>query len=84
VSTANGVVTFAGVRSGFGNTVEITHEGGLLTLYGHLSRPLVGAGTRVTQGQIVALSGNSGISTGPHLHYEVRLNGIPVDPSRYW
>ena len=82
--TANGTVTFAGVRSGFGNTVEVTHDGGLLTLYGHLSRPLVSAGQRVVQGQAVALSGNSGISTGPHLHYEVRLNGTPVDPTRYW
>jgi murein DD-endopeptidase MepM/ murein hydrolase activator NlpD len=84
VTTANGTVTFAGVRSGFGNTVEVTHEGGLLTLYGHLLRPLVSPGQPVAQGQLIALSGNSGISTGPHLHYEVRLNGTPVDPVRYW
>ena len=84
VTTADGTVTFAGTRSGYGYTVEVQHESGLLTLYGHLLRPLVKAGDRVSQGQVIALSGNSGISTGPHLHYEVRLNGIPVDPTRYW
>ncbi|MGI8423025.1 MAG: M23 family metallopeptidase [Chloroflexota bacterium] len=84
VVTADGTVTFAGARSGYGYTVEVQHEGGLLTLYGHLSRTLVRAGDRVSQGQVVALSGNSGMSTGPHLHYEVRLNGTPVDPRRYW
>jgi murein DD-endopeptidase MepM/ murein hydrolase activator NlpD len=84
VTTADGTVSFAGLRSGYGYTVEVQHEGGLVTLYGHLSRPLAKAGDRVSQGQAVALSGNTGMSTGPHLHYEVRLNGVPVDPSRYW
>ena len=84
VATADGTVTFAGARSGYGYTVEIQHADGLLTLYGHLSRHLVKPGDRIAQGQAVALSGNSGISTGPHLHYEVRLNGIAVDPARYW
>lgn len=84
VTTADGTVSFAGLRAGYGYTVEVQHEAGLMTLYGHLSRLLVVAGERVSQGQVVALSGNSGISTGPHLHYEVRLNGVPVDPNRYW
>ena len=84
VTTADGTVSFAGARSGYGYTVEVQHEDGLLTLYGHLSRHMVKAGERVSQGQVIALSGNSGMSTGPHLHYEVRLNGVPVDPSRYW
>jgi murein DD-endopeptidase MepM/ murein hydrolase activator NlpD len=84
VATANGTVTFSGFQVGYGYTVQIRHEGGLSTLYGHLSRPLVHAGQQVAQGQVIALSGNSGISTGPHLHYEIRLNGTPVDPTRYW
>jgi murein DD-endopeptidase MepM/ murein hydrolase activator NlpD len=84
LATADGTVSFAGSRSGYGYTVEVQHEDGLSTLYGHLSRPLVAPATRVSQGQVIALSGNSGISTGPHLHYEVRLNGIAVDPNRYW
>jgi murein DD-endopeptidase MepM/ murein hydrolase activator NlpD len=84
VATADGTVGYAGERLGFGSTVEIEHAADLLTVYAHLSRPLVSAGQRVTQGQVVALSGNSGISTGPHLHYEVRLNGTPVDPTGYW
>jgi murein DD-endopeptidase MepM/ murein hydrolase activator NlpD len=83
-ATADGTVVFAGTRPDFGQAVEIQHADGLLTLYGHLSRPLVRAGQTVLQGQVVALSGNSGITTGPHLHYEVRLNGAPVDPRRYW
>ncbi|HEV2125537.1 MAG TPA: M23 family metallopeptidase [Chloroflexota bacterium] len=84
VSTADGVVIYAGYRSDYGYTVEIQHDGALSTLYAHLSRPLVRPGQYVTQGQVVALSGNTGISTGPHLHYEVRLNGSPIDPTRYW
>lgn len=84
VSTADGTVISAGYRSDYGYTVEIQHEGALSTLYAHLSRPLVRPGQYVTQGQVVALSGNTGISTGPHLHYEVRLNGSPTDPTRYW
>jgi murein DD-endopeptidase MepM/ murein hydrolase activator NlpD len=82
--TANGTVVFAGRLPDYGTTVQVQHADGLLTLYGHLSQALVRPGQSVTQGQIIALSGNTGISTGPHLHYEIRLNGTPVDPMRYW
>lgn len=83
VAAADGKVTFAGFVGDYGYNVQIQHTGGLLTLYGHLSRPLVRVGQQVSQGQVIALSGNSGISTGPHLHYEIRLNGTPVDPAGY-
>jgi murein DD-endopeptidase MepM/ murein hydrolase activator NlpD len=85
LSTADGVVTFSGWSAqGYGQTVQVRHDNGLVTLYGHLSRSLVSVGQSVSQGQPIALSGNSGISTGPHLHYEIRLNGVAVDPNRYW
>lgn len=82
--TAGGTAVFSGVQSGYGTTVEIRHADGYLTLYGHLLRPLVIPGQSVTRGQIIALSGNSGNSTGPHLHYEIRINGTSVDPMRFW
>lgn len=82
-ATAQGTVVFSGVRSGYGYTVEIAHAGGLMSVYGHLSRLIARPGQQVFQGQIVALSGNSGVSTGPHVHYELRLKGVPVDPWRY-
>jgi murein DD-endopeptidase MepM/ murein hydrolase activator NlpD len=69
--------------SGYGWAVEIQHAEGWSTIYGHLSRYLVDVGDRVKRGQIIGLSGNSGNSTGPHVHYEIRLNGVPVDPWRY-
>jgi murein DD-endopeptidase MepM/ murein hydrolase activator NlpD len=82
-ATADGVVTAAGWMSGYGWAVEIQHAEGWSTIYGHLSRYLVDVGDRVKRGQIIGLSGNSGNSTGPHVHYEIRLNGVPVDPWRY-
>lgn len=79
-AAATGVVSFAGVQNGYGNTVVIDHEGGRQTRYAHLSQELVRAGDPVTEGQILGKSGNSGRSTGPHLHFEMLVNGRPVDP----
>ena len=79
-AAATGVVSFAGVQNGYGNTVVIDHEDGRQTRYAHLSRELVRAGDVVSEGQVLGKSGNSGRSTGPHLHFEMLVNGRPVDP----
>ncbi|WP_417693197.1 M23 family metallopeptidase [Roseibium sp.] len=78
-----GVVIKAGRNGGYGNMVAIRHANGLVTRYAHLSRILVNKGERTTSGQIIGQVGSTGRSTGPHLHYEVRLNGKPIDPSTY-
>ncbi len=77
---ASGKVIFAGVKGGYGNCVIIEHSNGLATLYGHLSEVLVETNDRVKVGQIIAKSGNTGRSTGPHLHYEVHKNNQPINP----
>lgn len=82
-SPASGMVIFDGVRSGYGNVLVMRHGRGISTLYGHLSKSLVSEGLMVQAGTPIALVGNSGRSTGPHLHYEVRLNNIPVNPKRF-
>ena len=82
-ATAKGVVVFAGYRSGYGKTVIIRHKFGFQTMYCHNSSIKVKSGQEVNRGQIIAGVGSSGISTGPHLHYEVYLNGVQVNPSRY-
>jgi murein DD-endopeptidase MepM/ murein hydrolase activator NlpD len=82
-STGAGKVVSAGFSGGYGNMVEIDHGLGLTTRFGHMSRILVGVGDVVEPGQIIGLSGSTGRSTGPHLHYEVRRNGDPVDPMRF-
>lgn len=79
-ASAAGVVTAAGPRGGYGLAVEIDHGSGITTLYGHASEILVEPGTRVERGTPVALVGDTGRSTGPHVHFEVRSNGSPVDP----
>lgn len=80
----DGVVALVGATStGYGNYVVIAHAGGFDTLYGHLSAALVKAGQVVTQGTPVGLEGSSGSSTGPHLHFELRVNQRPVDPTPY-
>ncbi|MDH3268480.1 MAG: M23 family metallopeptidase [Ignavibacteria bacterium] len=71
-------------RAGFGLVVEIDHGFGYSTIYAHLSKAKVKKGNSVTRGQIIAKSGNSGLSTGPHLHYEVRHDGIPIDPTDFF
>ncbi len=78
-----GVVLVSGWKGGYGYFVAIDHGGGISTCYGHNSRLLVKAGERITQGQTIALSGNTGLSTGPHVHFEVRINGVPVNPRPY-
>ena len=82
-STADGLVVVAGREHGYGKMVEVDHGYGLVTRYGHNSKNLVEVGSRVKRGQIIALLGNTGRSTGPHLHYEVLLNGIPMNPKNY-
>ncbi|MBC7100009.1 M23 family metallopeptidase, partial [Candidatus Bipolaricaulota bacterium] len=79
-AAAGGTVTFSGWQEGFGLLVVIDHENGYETYYGHLSRLLVAPGQSVSAGETIALSGNTGLSTGPHLHFEVRYLGTPVDP----
>lgn len=79
-AAGDGEVIFAGWRGGYGNTVIIDHGGGVATLYGHCSRLYVGAGKRVSTGDRIAAVGSTGMSTGPHLHWEVRINGTPVNP----
>jgi murein DD-endopeptidase MepM/ murein hydrolase activator NlpD len=83
VATADGVVIFAGMRGLFGRIVTIDHGHGIITHYAHLDKTLKKEGDNVKRGDIIAKMGNSGRSTGPHLHYEVRLNGIPVNPTKY-
>jgi murein DD-endopeptidase MepM/ murein hydrolase activator NlpD len=80
-SAAAGTVAFSGVMNGYGNTVVVDHEDGRQTRYAHLSQQLVRAGDVVAEGQILGKSGNSGRSTGPHLHFEMLVNGRPVDPT---
>jgi murein DD-endopeptidase MepM/ murein hydrolase activator NlpD len=82
-ATADGVVTFAGFHSGYGRIVTIDHGGGCSTHYAHLSRIEVITGQRIHRGDVIALSGASGRATGPHLHYEVRMNGVAVNPYPY-
>lgn len=81
-SAADGTVSFAGRRGGYGNLVIIDHPDGRQTRYAHLSSLTVSAGDNVSMGQLIALSGSTGKSTGPHLHFEVRENGQVVDPRR--
>ena len=78
-----GVVTHSGWIDGYGNTVMIDHGGGLVTLYGHNQSVAVSVGKKVKQGEIIAYCGSTGNSTGPHCHFEVRLNGEPVSPYDY-
>ncbi|HVF46128.1 MAG TPA: M23 family metallopeptidase [Pyrinomonadaceae bacterium] len=80
VAPANGTVVAAGYKGGYGNMVEIDHGNGLTTLYGHLSKVESTQGDVVTRGQLIGQVGSTGRSTGPHLHYELRLNDKPINP----
>lgn len=83
IAPADGVVTFSGKKWLMGNMITIDHEYGILTRYGHISKLKKDKGDRVKRGEVIAYVGNTGRSTGPHLHYEVRLNGVPVNPTKY-
>ncbi|HIX41144.1 M23 family metallopeptidase [uncultured Desulfovibrio sp.] len=83
VATAEGTVQQAGRDGAYGNSVEVNHGSGLVTKYAHMQRFVVEQGQWVRRGQVVGYVGMTGRATGPHLHYEVRLNGVPVNPMRY-
>lgn len=83
-ATGNGVVTYSGWRQGYGETVEIDHGFHYTTRYAHCSKRMVRVGQKVKRGDVIALVGNTGKSTGPHLHYEVHYNARPVDPRNYY
>ena len=82
-STGDGLVESAAMMNGYGRQVVVDHGHGLHTVYGHMAGMIVMAGQHVTRGQIIGYVGQSGRSTGPHLHYEVRINNVPVNPHKY-
>ena len=82
-ATANGEVVFAGVMNGYGNVVKIAHKSGYETLFAHMSAINTSLGQKVKAGDVIGKAGNTGRSTGPHLHYEVRLNNEPLDPESF-
>lgn len=83
VATARGVVTFAGKSGGYGNVIVIDHGYGIRTRFGHLSEIAVGVGDHIDRGDRIGRIGNTGRSTGPHLHYEVEINGVAENPMNY-
>jgi murein DD-endopeptidase MepM/ murein hydrolase activator NlpD len=83
LATADGIVTFAGKKGLLGKTIIVDHAHGMVTRYGHISKMLKKRGEKVSRWETIALMGNTGRSTGPHIHYEVRLNGMPVNPEKY-
>jgi murein DD-endopeptidase MepM/ murein hydrolase activator NlpD len=82
-TTADGLVIWAAPYAGYGNLVAIYHSNGITTRYGHLSKITVEAGQRVRRGDQIGHAGSTGRSTGPHVHYEIRVNDQPIDPWRY-
>ncbi len=83
LATADGVVTFSGKKGLLGNAIVIDHGHGMVTRYGHNYKLLKKRGDKVKRWETIALMGSTGRSTGPHVHYEVHLNGIPVNPEKY-
>jgi len=83
IAPADGVVTYSGKKWLMGNMITIDHGYGMLTHFGHIKELIAQKGDRVKRGEVIALVGNTGRSTGPHVHYMVRLNGVPVNPERY-
>ncbi len=82
-SVAVGVISFVGRKGGYGNAVEVDHGNGLVSRYGHLSEFKIEIGALVKKGDLIALAGSTGRSTGPHLHLEILQNGTQIDPSKY-
>ena len=83
VASASGTIVVSGWMGGYGNLVVVDHGGGVATAYGHLSGFAAFSGSYVSQGQTIGYVGSTGHSTGPHLHFEVRVGGSPVDPLGY-
>jgi murein DD-endopeptidase MepM/ murein hydrolase activator NlpD len=83
IAPADGMITFAGAKPGFGYYVQIDHGYGLETIFAHASSLVVRKGDKIKRGELLARIGSTGLSTGPHVHYEVRVNGTPVDPMHY-
>ena len=83
VATADGVISFSSQKGLLGNALYIDHGHGMVTRYGHLDKILVKRGKSVKRGDKIATMGNTGRSTGPHVHYEIHMNGIPVNPEQY-
>jgi murein DD-endopeptidase MepM/ murein hydrolase activator NlpD len=83
IAPADGVVSFVGLKGMLGKVIVLNHGHGLLTQYGHLDKALKKTGEKVTRGEEIALVGNTGRTTGSHVHYEVLLNGLPVNPEKY-
>lgn len=83
IATARGTVTMSGFDGAYGISIEIDHGGGIVTKYAHMQRSLVKQGQWVKRGEVIGNVGMTGRTTGPHLHYEVRLSGVPVNPMRY-
>ena len=83
LAPADGIVSYSGHKTGFGKFVQLDHGYGMETIFGHAHKLLVKEGAKIKRGHTIALLGNTGLSTGPHLHYEIRINGIAVDPLYY-
>ena len=84
LTTSNGTVTWAGAHGPYGNLVEIIHDNGVSTRYGHLKSVNVSPGQKISRGDVIGWMGNTGRSTGPHLHYETRVDGRVIDPQNFW
>ena len=82
-AAADGIVVTCRYMGGYGNAIVVNHGGGYATLYGHCSRIVARPGQRVRRGEVIALVGATGLATGPHCHFEVRINGRPVNPMPY-
>lgn len=83
IAPAAGVVSYTGFDSGLGKLIKINHGYGIMTYYGHLAKAAVKVGQKIKRGDVIAYVGSTGLSTGPHLHYEIYVNDVPVNPMRY-
>lgn len=79
----SGIITYSGEKGNYGKLIEIERDDGLKVRYAHLSKINVEVGDKVNEGEIIGYTGNSGMSTGPHLHYEVIIGGVAVDPMKF-